>query len=75
MIKNLFIKAHIKAKTVLSNNRGAIIGTDVMIGIAITMIVAAFVIIPQFRNFAASVMDYLSNWWSDIMAPKIFPTV
>jgi hypothetical protein len=72
MIKNLVIKAHIKAKTALSNNRGAI-GKEEIIGIAVTMIVAAFVVIPQFRNFATNVMDGLGDWWTDTISPKIFP--
>ncbi len=73
MINNILMKAHIRVKTALCNNRGAV-GKEEIIGIAITMIVAAFIVIPQLRNFATSVMTSLTDWWGVTISPRIFNT-
>ncbi len=54
------------------DNRG--FGMNELLGIAAALIIAAFVIIPSLRTFAADIMDGLSDWWGTTIASKIFPT-
>ena len=72
MIKNILRKVHIRVKTALCNNRGA--GKEEVIGIAVTLIIAAFVLIPQLRNFSTNVMTALTDWWGVTISHNIFPT-
>lgn len=44
-----------------------------VIGIAAVLIVAAFVVIPGFRNFAQSIMDRMDSWVSDSIFGNLFP--
>lgn len=49
-------------------------GMNELLGIAAALIIAAFVIIPNLRNFASTLMTALSNWWTGTIASRIFPT-
>lgn len=49
-------------------------GMNELLGIAAAIILAAFIIIPELKNFATSVMDKLDTWWSGTIMTKIFPT-
>jgi Na+-translocating ferredoxin:NAD+ oxidoreductase RnfE subunit len=44
-----------------------------VIGIAAVLIVAAFVVIPGFRNFAQGIMNQMDSWVNDSIIGKIFP--
>ncbi len=44
-----------------------------VIGIAAVLIVAAFVVIPGFRNFAQGIMGQMDSWVNDSIIGKIFP--
>lgn len=66
MIKNLFIKAHIKVKTVLSNNRGAI-NKEEIIGIAIAfffvVIIATIMLAaPMFNDVVEGLGKIFRNY-------------
>ena len=50
-------------------------GLNELLGIAAAIIIAAFIIIPGMRTFAQSLMTGLGNWWNNIIANRIFPTV
>jgi ABC-type Fe3+ transport system permease subunit len=56
-----------------NDNRG--FGMNELLGIAAALIIAAFVIIPSLRTFAKSVMDGLSDWWTDTISSQMFPDV
>ena len=42
--------------------------------VAVVLVVAAFIMIPGLRTFATTVMTALTNWWTNTVASKIFPT-
>ncbi len=47
-------------------------GMNEVLGVAAALIIAAFIIIPQLRNFATNIMTQLSTWWTNI-SNVIFP--
>lgn len=55
----------------LKNNGG--FGMNELLGIAAALILAAFIIIPELKNFSTAVMGELDNWWSDYILDAIFP--
>lgn len=48
-------------------------GMNELLGIAAALILAAFIIIPQLKIFATSVMSGLSTWWTNTILTRIFP--
>ena len=59
-------------KSRLIKNRNGAVSMDIVLGIAISIIVAAFVFIPGVKSFSETVMDRLNTWWTSI-ASTIFP--
>jgi len=55
----------------MRNTKG--FGLYEVIGIAAVLIVAAFVVIPGFRNFAQGIMGQMDKWVNDSIIGKIFP--
>jgi hypothetical protein len=49
-------------------------GINELLGVAAALIIAAFVIIPNLREFADSVMRELDGWWGNNIKSTIFPT-
>lgn len=49
-------------------------GMNEILGIAATLIIAAFIIIPQLSAFSEKIMGGLSDWWTNTIAKKLFPT-
>lgn len=45
----------------------------VIIGIAATVIVGAFIFIPQLRTFSTTIMTAMSTWWTTVSG-SIFQT-
>lgn len=61
-----------KACALAKRNEG--VGLGEILGIAAVLIIAAFVIIPGLRSFAANIMTQLGNWWNNTIAGEIFPS-
>lgn len=55
-----------------SDKRG--FGMNELLGIAATLIIAAFVIIPGLKDFAKLLMANLNTWWTGTIFKDIFPT-
>lgn len=49
-------------------------GMNAVIGIAIGLIVAAFVLIPGIENFADTIIRDMQNWWSNGITSALFPS-
>lgn len=49
-------------------------GMNSIIGIAIGLIVAAFVLIPSLKTFATTVMTSMTTWWTGTINGTLFPT-
>lgn len=48
-------------------------GMSSIIGIAIGLIIAAFVLLPGIQSFAESIMSDMESWWTNTIGAKIFP--
>jgi hypothetical protein len=56
---------------VIKNNRG--FGLNEFLGIAVALIIAAFVIIPELKSFASKIMTEMDEWWDGTISYYIFP--
>lgn len=59
-------------KKPLENNEGW--GKEEIIGTAIVLVIAAFVVVPELREFAESIMTSAKSWWDNAIKSKIFST-
>lgn len=66
LINFIFLKARM-----ISRRRDGF-GMNELLGIAAALILAAFIIIPGLRSFAASVMAGLNTWWTNTILSNIF---
>lgn len=48
--------------------------TELIILVCAGLVVAAFVMIPGMRTFAATVLNALNSWWTSTVSSRIFPT-
>ena len=46
-----------------------------IIGTVITIIIAAFVLLPGLKSFSQMVIGSMNSWWSATVAKMIFPSV
>lgn len=58
--------------TFFEDERGEF-GMSSIIGIAIGLIIAAFVLLPGIESFAESIMSDMQSWWTNTIGAKIFP--
>jgi len=57
---------------VLFSERGEF-GMSSIIGIAIGLIIAAFILIPGIQSFANKIMSDMQLWWTNSISTQIFP--
>ncbi len=55
----------------LKNERGQF-AVDIMLGIAIVLIISAFVILPKLTTIGELFMTDLSSWWTTTIKAKLF---
>lgn len=48
-------------------------GMSAIIGIAIGLIIAAFILIPGLQTFANTIMTDMDLWWANSISSQIFP--
>lgn len=48
-------------------------GISSLIGVAIGLIVAGFVLIPGVRDFAQMIMRDMNSWWTNVVSKNVFP--
>lgn len=53
------------------NERGEL-GMNAIIGIAIGLIIAAFILIPGIQRFATQIMTDMQTWWTNAISSKVF---
>lgn len=70
-IRNGSTRAYITLTKPVRNEFG--IGWDVIIGTVIVIVIAAFVTLPELRDFGDTVMTKVNSWWTTISA-TLFPT-
>lgn len=77
-MKKQGIKKYLKGQFALkkqkwfSDIRGEF-GMSSIIGLAIGLIVAAFILIPGVRTFATSVITDMQSWWTTTISSTLFP--
>ena len=71
MLKKKIGKIRPRVYKFLSGNGG--FGMNELLGIAIALIIAAFIIIPGLKIFAGNVMSGLNDWWNHTIVTKLFP--
>lgn len=49
-------------------------GKNEVLGIAATLIIAAFIVIPGLRTFAQQIMTAMGDWWTNTVESRVFPT-
>ncbi len=58
-------------KHYLKSERGEF-GISAILGIAITLTVAAFVVLPGVKTFAGTVVTGLDTWWTNTVSGALF---
>lgn len=59
-------------KKIVKDEKGEF-GMGSVIGIAIGLIIAAFVLIPGIQVFAGQIMTDMQQWWLNSISSQIFP--
>lgn len=65
-------KNRLTIKEFLESERGDF-GMSAIIGVAIGLIVAAFILIPGIQTFATQIMTDMHNWWANAISSQLFP--
>ncbi len=55
----------------LKSRRGDF-GMSSLLGVAIAIIIAVFVVIPGIRGLSEKVIDGMNEWWDDTIEDRIF---
>ncbi|AUS95109.1 hypothetical protein CDQ84_03605 [Clostridium thermosuccinogenes] len=48
--------------------------TELVILICVGLIIAAFIIVPNLKAFAVTIVTGLSSWWTNTISKVLFPT-
>lgn len=65
-------KKYYRALVALKSEKGEF-GISSVIGIAIGLIVAAFILIPGIQTFASKIISDMQLWWTNSISTQIFP--
>ena len=71
-LNQLLMKVKLHVINIKTNEKGEF-GMSAIIGIAIGLIVAAFILIPGIRAFATGIMTDMQTWWGNSISGQIFP--
>lgn len=71
MIQTKYIS--IKLREILDNKRGQF-ALDIALGLAVVLIISAFIIMPGLKTLSSSFMSSMTSWWTNTMSTKIFTT-
>lgn len=66
-----YIKINVAKK--LANNRGQF-ALDIALGLAVVLVISAFIIMPGLRTLSTGFMTNMTNWWNTTMSGQIFRT-
>ncbi len=47
-------------------------GISALLGVAIGLIVAGFVLIPGIRTFAEGIVTSMNEWWTNVVSKNVF---
>lgn len=71
---NFFVvKKYLQLKmAILFEDEHGELGLNAIIGIAIGLIVTAFILIPGIQAFASKIMTDMQTWWDGSISTKVF---
>lgn len=69
-LKQKGIELMARARSFVGRNDG--FGMNEILGIAMGLILVAFVILPGLKDLTSNIMEALSDWWSEI-SENMFP--
>ena len=61
----------LKCLSKLSNERGQF-ALDIALGLAVVLVISAFIIMPGLRTLSTGFMTNMTNWWNNTMSGQIF---
>ncbi len=74
-MKLLLVFQYCKAKVLerVGNEKGQF-ALDIALGMAVVLVISAFIIMPGLKSISNSFMTSMSSWWTDTMSGQIFKT-
>lgn len=57
----------------LGNEKGQF-ALDIALGLAVVLVISAFIIMPGLRTLSSGFMTSMTNWWNNTMSGQIFRT-
>lgn len=62
-----------KSREALRNHQGQF-ALDIALGMAVVLIISAFIIMPGLKTLSSGFMSNMTSWWTNTMSTKIFTT-
>lgn len=56
------------------NNEKGQFALDIALGMAVVLVISAFIIMPGLKDVSTDFMTSMSNWWKTTMSSQIFKT-
>lgn len=74
-MKLLLICQYCKARffKTIANEKGQF-ALDIALGMAVVLVISAFIIMPGLKGVSTDFMTAMSNWWKNTMSSQIFKT-
>lgn len=47
---------------------------DIALGMAVVLVISAFVIMPGLKGFSNTFMSSMNSWWTNTISTKVFST-
>lgn len=66
-----YSKALVEQK--LKNEKGQF-ALDIALGLAVVLVISAFIIMPGLRTLSSGFMTSMTTWWNNTMSGQIFRT-
>lgn len=57
----------------IKNQKGQF-ALDIALGLAVVLIISAFIIMPGLKTLSSTFMTNMTSWWTNTMSTKIFTT-
>lgn len=56
------------------NNEKGQFALDIALGMAVVLVISAFIIMPGLRSISTDFMTSMTTWWKNTMSSQIFKT-
>ncbi len=72
-IKEIWHYSRSKITEMIKNERGQF-ALDIALGLAVVLIISAFIVMPGLRTLSSGFMTSMTTWWNTTMSGQIFRT-